>query len=145
MNQYPMDFRSYDSMEGIAAIEPSAPSRRFQSWPQAKLILTQFIRAAGRRDDRAGRHLALPALHGAGDAVRAAVRHGLPFPARGGRCVAGIEFSSKAVLRLGVALLGARITAAQILGLGVMPIVTVVVGVATTIGRRLPGGARCSA
>jgi uncharacterized integral membrane protein (TIGR00698 family) len=51
-----------------------------------------------------------------------------------GRCIAGIEFSSKAVLRLGVALLGARITAAQILGLGVMPIATVVAGVTTTIG-----------
>ncbi|HWA62787.1 MAG TPA: putative sulfate exporter family transporter [Caulobacteraceae bacterium] len=50
-----------------------------------------------------------------------------------GRCVAGIEFSSKAVLRLGVALLGARITAAQILSLGVMPIATVVVGVGSTI------------
>jgi uncharacterized integral membrane protein (TIGR00698 family) len=50
-----------------------------------------------------------------------------------GRCVAGIEVSSKAVLRLGVALLGARITASQILGLGVMPIAMVVVGVATTI------------
>jgi uncharacterized integral membrane protein (TIGR00698 family) len=50
-----------------------------------------------------------------------------------GRCVAGIEFSSKAVLRLGVALLGARITAGQILGLGVMPIATVIVAVCTTI------------
>lgn len=50
-----------------------------------------------------------------------------------GRCVAGIEFSSKAVLRLGVALLGAKITAGQILGLGVMPIVTVIAGVASTI------------
>jgi uncharacterized integral membrane protein (TIGR00698 family) len=50
-----------------------------------------------------------------------------------GRCIAGIEFSSKAVLRLGVALLGARITIGQILGLGVMPIATVVLGVATTI------------
>lgn len=50
-----------------------------------------------------------------------------------GRCVAGIEFSSKAVLRTGVALLGARITASQILGLGVMPIVTVLVAVSTTI------------
>src|SRR5450759_23334 len=37
----------------------------------------------------------------------------------------GIEFSSKAVLRVGVALLGARITAIQILELGVMPIATV--------------------
>jgi uncharacterized integral membrane protein (TIGR00698 family) len=50
------------------------------------------------------------------------------------RCKAGVEFSSRTVLRLGVALLGARITAGQILGLGVMPIVTVIVGVATTIG-----------
>jgi hypothetical protein len=32
-----------------------------------------------------------------------------------------------------VALLGAKITASQILGLGVMPIVTVVAGVVTTI------------
>lgn len=50
-----------------------------------------------------------------------------------GRCVAGIEFSSKTILRTGVALLGARITAAQILGLGVLPIVTVVIAVSSTI------------
>ena len=56
------------------------------------------------------------------------------FLHEGGRCVAGIEFASKVVLRLGVALLGARITASQILGLGAMPIATVVVGVTTTIG-----------
>jgi uncharacterized integral membrane protein (TIGR00698 family) len=51
-----------------------------------------------------------------------------------GRCVAGIEFASRQVLRVGVSLLGARITAAQILDLGLMPIATVVVGVASTIG-----------
>jgi uncharacterized integral membrane protein (TIGR00698 family) len=50
-----------------------------------------------------------------------------------GRCVAGIEFSSRAVLRVGVALLGARITASQILGLGAMPIATVVVAIASTM------------
>jgi uncharacterized integral membrane protein (TIGR00698 family) len=50
-----------------------------------------------------------------------------------GRCVAGIEFASKAVLRVGVALLGARITAHQIVALGAMPIATVVVGIVTTI------------
>jgi uncharacterized integral membrane protein (TIGR00698 family) len=49
------------------------------------------------------------------------------------RCAAGIEFSSKVVLRLGVALLGARITVHQILELGAMPIATVVVGIASTI------------
>jgi uncharacterized integral membrane protein (TIGR00698 family) len=50
-----------------------------------------------------------------------------------GRAVAGIEFASKAILRLGVALLGARITATQIMGLGPMPVLAVVVGVTTTI------------
>jgi uncharacterized integral membrane protein (TIGR00698 family) len=50
------------------------------------------------------------------------------------RTAPGIEFTSKRVLRLGVALLGARITVAQITDLGVMPIATVVVGVASTIG-----------
>ena len=51
-----------------------------------------------------------------------------------GRCVAGIEFSSKSILRVGVALLGAKITVSQIVGLGLMPIATVVVAVTTTIG-----------
>ena len=50
-----------------------------------------------------------------------------------GRCVAGIEFSSRTVLRLGVALLGVRVTASQILSLGIMPVATVVVGVGSTI------------
>jgi uncharacterized integral membrane protein (TIGR00698 family) len=50
-----------------------------------------------------------------------------------GRCVAGIEFSSRTVLRLGVALLGVRVTASQIMSLGVMPVATVIVGVGTTI------------
>jgi uncharacterized integral membrane protein (TIGR00698 family) len=50
-----------------------------------------------------------------------------------GRCVAGIEFSSKAVLRVGVALLGARITANQILELGSMPIATVIGAIVSTI------------
>lgn len=50
-----------------------------------------------------------------------------------GRCVAGIEFSSKTILRIGVALLGARITAAQIMSLGVAPIGLVVAAIASTI------------
>jgi uncharacterized integral membrane protein (TIGR00698 family) len=50
-----------------------------------------------------------------------------------GRCVAGIEFAARNVLRLGVALLGARITFDQIAQLGTGPVVMVVAGVATTI------------
>src|SRR5258706_5147608 len=50
-----------------------------------------------------------------------------------GRCIAGIEFASKAVLRTGVALLGARITVEQIIALGPVPIAMVVAGVTTTL------------
>lgn len=50
-----------------------------------------------------------------------------------GRCVAGIQFCAKTVLRFGIALLGARITVEQLLGLGPMPILIVLVGVPSTI------------
>lgn len=56
------------------------------------------------------------------------------FLSQEGRCVAGIDFAAKRVLRVGVALLGARITADQILALGVVPVVAVVAGVTLTIG-----------
>lgn len=46
----------------------------------------------------------------------------------------GIEWCSRSLLRLGVGLLGARITAAQIVSLGWNVALMVVVGVATTIG-----------
>ncbi len=55
----------------------------------------------------------------------------------------GIEFCGRAVLRLGVGLLGARITAAQIAGLGWETALTVIAAIVTTmlcglaIGRRL--------
>lgn len=55
----------------------------------------------------------------------------------------GIEFCGRAVLRLGVGLLGARITAAQIAGLGWETALTVIAGIVTTmlcglaIGKRL--------
>lgn len=50
-----------------------------------------------------------------------------------GRCVSGIELSSRLVLRTGVALLGARITVEQILGLGLTPIALVLVSVVSTL------------
>jgi uncharacterized membrane protein YadS len=55
----------------------------------------------------------------------------------------GIEFCSRAILRLGVGLLGARITAAQIAGLGWETALTVIAALVTTmffglvVGRRL--------
>ncbi len=59
------------------------------------------------------------------------------------RCKKGIDFASRTILRLGVALLGLRITFTQISSLGLAPIITVVMGVAATslfglwLGRRL--------
>ncbi len=51
-----------------------------------------------------------------------------------GRCVPGIQFSASTLLRIGVALLGVRITLAQITALGAWPIAMVVASVALTIG-----------
>ncbi|WP_284617675.1 YeiH family protein [Aquabacterium humicola] len=61
-------------------------------------------------------------------------------PPRGGPaaadapCAAGIEFTARTVLRIGVALLGLRITLAQIAELGVTPVSIVLVSVVLTIG-----------
>jgi len=55
------------------------------------------------------------------------------FLSQEGRCRPGVEFAARTILRLGVALLGARITATQVLELGVAPVLTVVAGVALTI------------
>jgi len=51
-----------------------------------------------------------------------------------GPCVPGIEFTVRTVLRCGVALLGLRITLAQIALLGCQPVVLVLLSVALTIG-----------
>jgi uncharacterized integral membrane protein (TIGR00698 family) len=51
----------------------------------------------------------------------------------GGPCQPGIEFCARTVLRIGVALLGLRITTAQIAELGFGPVLLVVVSVALTI------------
>ena len=51
-----------------------------------------------------------------------------------GPCAAGIEFTARQVLRIGVALLGLRITLGQIAELGWQPLAIVVVSVVLTIG-----------
>lgn len=50
-----------------------------------------------------------------------------------GRCVAGIEFTARQILRIGVALLGLRITADQVAALGWAPVALVVGSVVVTI------------
>ena len=57
----------------------------------------------------------------------------LHFLSEEGRCLAGVEFSSRTILRLGVALLGVRITLEQVATLGIGPILIVISGVVLTI------------
>ena len=57
-----------------------------------------------------------------------------------GRCVEGIRFSSRTILRVGVALLGARISAELVLALGWQSLLIVVLGVVLTIGFGLLAG-----
>jgi uncharacterized integral membrane protein (TIGR00698 family) len=56
------------------------------------------------------------------------------FLSTDGACRPGIEFTSKQVLRIGIALLGLRITIAQVVALGWGPIALVIVCVVLTIG-----------
>ena len=55
------------------------------------------------------------------------------FLSADGPCAPGIEFSARQVLRIGVALLGLRITIAQVVALGWQPVVLVVISVVLTI------------
>ncbi|MDM0000636.1 putative sulfate exporter family transporter [Variovorax sp. J22P240] len=57
----------------------------------------------------------------------------LNFLSTEGRCVPGIQFSASTLLRIGVALLGVRITFGQITALGAMPVAMAVLSVALTI------------
>ncbi|MCC6077452.1 YeiH family protein [Pseudomonas sp. GCM10022188] len=57
----------------------------------------------------------------------------LNFLSADGKCKAGIEFTARTVLRIGVALLGMRITLEQIAALGWKPVALVVILVAVTI------------
>ncbi|HXQ15143.1 MAG TPA: YeiH family protein [Caulobacteraceae bacterium] len=126
-------FHSWEGMEGLPArvAQPARPG--LEAWPGVALtqqVYPGFLVAAtiAVASTWLSQHYTAPVM-------LFALLFGMAFHFlhEEGRCVAGIEFSSKAVLRLGVALLGARITAAQILSLGLMPIATVIVAVLTTI------------
>lgn len=57
----------------------------------------------------------------------------LNFLYRDDECKLGIDFASRVLLRLGIALLGVRVTAAQIAALGLPPLITVTIGTLSTI------------
>ncbi|HUG63531.1 MAG TPA: putative sulfate exporter family transporter [Methylomirabilota bacterium] len=124
---------SFDSMEGIERSAPPQPAGFLGRLPRARLVAAVYpgvLTAAT---------IALAATwlsqHYATPVMLFALLLGMAFHFlhEGGRCVAGIEFCARTVLRLGVALLGVRVTLSEISGLGLGPVLTVVAGVATTI------------
>lgn len=124
---------SLDSMEGLVRSEPPRPRSWLDSVLFGALLRTVYpgVLAAGT----IGLAAAWLSQHYGAPVMLFALLIGMAFHFlhEQGRCVAGIEFTSRTILRLGVALLGARITADQIASLGVWPILTVVAGVVTTI------------
>ena len=127
-------FQSLEGMEGLSRPEPAVATTAKTRFPgQAALIKLYPGVLVAVTIALASQWLA---QHYGAPVMLFALLFGMTFHFlhQEGRCIPGIEFSSKAILRFGVALLGARITASQIMGLGLMPIATVVVAVTTTIG-----------
>jgi uncharacterized integral membrane protein (TIGR00698 family) len=122
-------FQSFDGMEGLPVTRP-APRRRLNVETVVRSIYPGVLVAVtiGLAADWLAGHYKAPVM-------LFALLFGMTFHFlhEEGRCIPGIEFASKAVLRTGVALLGARITAQQIAALGPVPIAMVVAGVTTTL------------
>ena len=122
-------FQSFEGMEGLPVSAPTARKRldveafARRVYPGVLVAITIGLAA----DWLAGHYKAPVMLF--------ALLFGMTFHFlhEEGRCIPGIEFASKAVLRTGVALLGARITVEQIIALGPVPIAMVVAGVTTTV------------
>src|SRR5665213_2947096 len=123
-------FRSFDGMEGLP--EVAAPRRPGALSGQALLAKVYAGVLAAATIALAASWLA---QHYAAPVMLFALLFGMAFHFlhEEGRCVAGIEFSSRTVLRTGVALLGARVTATQIASLGIAPVLMIMVMVTTTI------------
>lgn len=127
------ELASLDSMEGIARSEPSPAPELLDRLPKGAFIYAIYPGLlAALTIGLAATWLAT--LYSA-PAMLFALLMGMAFHFlhQEGRCIAGIEFAARSVLRIGVALLGVRITFEQIASLGLGPVLTVVAGVVTTI------------
>jgi len=125
--------RSLDSLEGITTLEPTLLPGLLARIPGGALVNAVYPGVlAAATIAMASSWLS---LHYGAPVMLFGLLFGMAFHFlhEDGRCVAGIEFSSRTVLRVGVGLLGARITTAQIVSLGIVPVLTVIAGVASTI------------
>ncbi|MDF2096871.1 YeiH family protein [Aquibaculum arenosum] len=107
----------------LAALPPTIAQRGRQLGPGFGLALVVGLAAAWIGDHHGGPVLLFALLIGMA----------FNFLSDDARFRAGIAFTSRTVLRLGVALLGARITLEQILSLGVVPSLAVVLAVVGTL------------
>jgi uncharacterized integral membrane protein (TIGR00698 family) len=127
----PDAFSSLDSLEGVVDRPQGAPQPTPGRWlDDARKMGPGFIiallvaLAASWLSDHYGAPVMLFALL-LGMAVN--------FVSKDPRCRPGVDFSARTILRIGVALLGARITLWQIQSLGAPVLVMAMVAVATTI------------
>jgi hypothetical protein len=111
-------FQSMGGMEGLPIEAPAAAPRRLSVEAFMRSVYPGVLVALtiGLAADWLSTHYKAPVM-------LFALLFGMTFHFlhEEGRCVPGIEFASKAILRTGVALLGARITAQQIVALGPVP------------------------
>lgn len=125
-------YTSLDSMEGLEAAHDAAAAGLAKRPSLRELLSTVYpgIIAAGT--------VALAASwlaqHYGAPVFLFALLLGMAFHFlyQEGRCIAGIDFCARTILRIGVALLGVRITTEQIVSLGIVPVLSVVAGVITT-------------
>ena len=125
----PAAFTSLDSFEGVVPPQAARPEK--QSWVQSARkvapglgIAILVALSASWLSDHYGAPVMLFALL-LGMAVN--------FVSKDTRCRPGVDFSARTILRIGVALLGARITAWQIESLGVPVLGVAILGVTVTI------------
>lgn len=104
---------------------PSNISRRWRDFVPGLTVVLLGTLAAGFISDRYGAPLTLMAL---------LIGLALNFLSSDRRLAPGLGFSSRTLLRWGIVLVGMRVTAAQIVGLGPIALLCVIAIVALTIG-----------
>lgn len=125
--------KSLDSLEGVVSLREKAAPSSLERLPGGELLFAVYPGVL------AALTIALASTwlsqHYGAPVMLFGLLFGMAFNFlhEDGRCVAGIEFASRSILRTGVALLGVRITVSQMISLGPVPVLTVIVGVVSTI------------
>lgn len=122
----PVDFASLDSLEGVADRPVPARTLRetFRLLAPGLSIVGTVALAASWLSDHYGAPVMLFAL---------LLGMAINFTSHDRTCRPGIDYAARTVLRVGVALLGARVTLAQVESLGLNMLLIVILGVVLTV------------